>query len=184
MKIHILLLINIIFLSCNSNSHSNSINSDNSNLRRDSLFEPLSKDILSSFYHDTLNNYLLKNKEVESTSGYGYRINTILGYYEKINNPEKKVKLYLSDAGGTKSILGIGAWASVDFNKSNEFTQKINGKKFYLKINNKNNKGEVNVLLNNRFVIQLKSRNIDSSEMLLIVNDFIKNNEMYFEVAK
>lgn len=184
MKIYIIVLINVIIISCNSNSHSIPANSENTNLRRDSLFEPLSKYILVSFYKDTLNNFLLKNKVVESTSGYGYRINTILGYYEKIKEPEKKVKLYLSDAGGTKSILGIGAWASVDFNKSNEFTQKINGKKFYLKINNKNNKGEVNVLLNNRFVIQLKSKNIDTSEMLLLVNDFIKNNETYFEIAK
>lgn len=173
-------------LSCNSNNTNTKIyNEQNaSNLRRDSLFEPLSKQVLSNFLIDSILNFKLTKKEEESTSGYGYKVNTILGFYSNNDDSKKVFKLYLSDAGGAKSILGVGAWASLDFNKTNEFTKNINGKKYYMKLNNKNKKGEMDVLINNRFVVQLKSKNVDSTDMYSIINDLISRNQVYFENAR
>ena len=102
--------------------------------RRDSLFEPIDQQILAGFLPDSIPEFVLSKKDTESTGGFGYKVSTVIGTYANPQN-DKKIKLYISDASGAKSILGAGAWANLDFDKANEYTSELEGHKYYYKIN-------------------------------------------------
>ena len=102
--------------------------------RRDSLYEPLDKLFLTEFLPDSTSDFVLRKMDSESTGGFGYKISTVLGTYINAQG-DKKMKLYISDASGAKSILGTGAWANLDFSKANEYTSEVEGHKYYYKMN-------------------------------------------------
>ncbi len=97
------------------------------------------------------------------------------------NHDQQKIKLYVSDASGAKSILGTGAWANLDFDKTNEYTAVLEGHKYYIKMNSKRKKGEINLLIKDRFVLQLKGTNVDSVDMNRVLNKTLQKNYTYFE---
>ena len=147
--------------------------------RRDSLFEPIDQQILAGFLPDSIPEFVLSKKDTESTGGFGYKVSTVIGTYANPQN-DKKIKLYISDASGAKSILGAGAWANLDFDKANEYTSELEGHKYYYKINKRRKKGEINLMIKNRFIVQLKGYNVDSTEMNALLYQTLRKNSAVF----
>ncbi len=171
----------LILIGCQRNTEPHQLGDQNQHMnRRDSLFEPLDKLVLASFLPDSVSGFVLKKTDAESTGGFGYKIVTVVGTY-LANHDQQKIKLYISDASGAKSILGTGAWANLDFDKTNEYTAVLEGHKYYIKMNSKRKKGEINLLIKDRFVLQLKGTNVDSVDMNRVLNKTLQKNYTYFE---
>lgn len=119
-----------------------------------------------------------------STQGVmGVSVSTVEGKYE--NNEDGKISINIVDVGGMSMVVkGLASWTNLELDKESddeyERTTEINGHKAYEKFNNKRKRGETAILVNDRFIVTVKGRNVNEKSIKKAINklNFRKLNKL------
>lgn len=104
----------------------------------------------------------------EKNGAMGFSISQAQGKYQ---NDESSIEVEIMDTGGVggMAMMGMAAWALAEVDKETasgyEKTTRINGMKAYEKYDNDGKDGEVNVLVGDRFVVNVKGRNVTMDQI-------------------
>lgn len=109
----------------------------------------------------------------ETTGAFGINVSTAEAIYKK---GDKKIELNITDTGGVGlALLGMAAWSKIEVDRESktevEYTTKTDGYKSYVKFNKKNLRGEWSIIVDDRFIVQLNSRNVDLDDLEEAVED-------------
>ncbi len=110
----------------------------------------------------------------EKNGAMGFSISQAQGKYEK---DDARIEIDIVDTGGVggMAMMGMAAWAMAEVDKETksgyEKTTRINGMKAYEKYDNDSKDGEVNVIVANRFVVNVKGRNVSMDQIKDTLDD-------------
>ena len=114
----------------------------------------------------------------EKNGAMGFSISQAQGKYEK---DDARIEVEIMDTGGVggMAMMGMAAWAMADVDKETksgyEKTTRINGMKAYEKYDNDSKDGEVNVIVGDRFVVNVKGRNVTMDQIKGTLDDMNLN---------
>jgi hypothetical protein len=97
-------------------------------------------------------------------------------YYNEDEDPEIKFKIV--DMGSMSGFMKIGAigWAMSEFDRETESgfarTTRIDGHKAFEKYNSERKRGEINIIIAGRFLIEIRGRDIDFESLNEATDDF------------
>lgn len=110
----------------------------------------------------------LKRTELEGqkTGMMGFNISTAQASYEE---DDKKIDVTINDAAGFEAALvSMAAWANIEMDKETdtgyERTTTIDGQKAFVKYDSEKERGEYSVIVDNRFIVTMKVRNINEKD--------------------
>ncbi|MBK7869830.1 MAG: hypothetical protein IPJ74_03635 [Saprospiraceae bacterium] len=113
------------------------------------------------------------NIEGQKSGMQGLSISTATAEYEE---GEKELDVSIVDAGGsTLTLAGLAMWANMEFERESddgyERTTKIDGHKAFEQYDKKNKSGQLSVLVDNRFVVNIEGENISENDLRKALND-------------
>jgi roadblock/LC7 domain-containing protein len=115
-----------------------------------------------------------KEASSEKTAAMGFGISTANGRYSDDNNASIDVNI-IDVAGTGVAMMGMAAWtlASVDKETDDgyEKTTEYDGYKAYEKYNNKNQDGEISVMVANRYIVEVKGSNVSIDKIKATLKD-------------
>jgi hypothetical protein len=104
----------------------------------------------------------------EKNGAMGFTISTATGKYENGDGSER-IELSIVDGGGSPMMMGLAAWSMMDVDKETEHgyekTTKMGNNKAYEKYDSADKDGELNVLINKRFVVTAKGRGVSMDKI-------------------
>jgi hypothetical protein len=110
----------------------------------------------------------------EKNGAMGFTISTATGKYENGDGSER-IELSIVDGGGSPMMMGLAAWSMIDVDKETEHgyekTTKMGDNKAYEKYDSADKNGELNVLVNKRFVITAKGRGVSMDKIKAALDD-------------
>ena len=99
----------------------------------------------------------------EKNGAAGFTVSTANGKYENEDGSET-IDLSIIDAGGGAMLMGLAAWSMIEVDKETENgyekTSTIGDNKSYEKYDTKDKDGEINLLVNKRFIVTAKGRGV------------------------
>jgi hypothetical protein len=103
----------------------------------------------------------------QKSGAMGQNLSTAEAAYE---NGDKSLKISAIDAGGSSfALAGLAMWADTEVSREDangyERTTKIDGYKAFEQYNNRDQTGQVNVLVEDRFIINVEGNNISGEEL-------------------
>lgn len=119
----------------------------------------------------------LSRKEAsgEKNGAMGFTISRAEAKYADESNTSVHVEIF--DTGGVAGVatMALAAWTMADIDKETETgyekTTKIEGYKGYEKYNNESKSGEINVLVADRFVVNVNGDNVTMDQLKGILAD-------------
>jgi len=111
----------------------------------------------------------------EKTGAMGFTISTAESKYK--GNGNSSVKLEIFDTGGVAGVatMSLAAWTMADIDKETENgyekTTKLEGHKAFEKYDNINKSGELNVLVADRYVVNVNGNNVTVDKLKSILGD-------------
>lgn len=98
---------------------------------------------------------------------FGINVATAEGKYR---NGDKRADVTIVDIGGMGlAVMQYAQWSKFEIDNESddgyERTTEIDGHKALVKWNSKSQRGEINVLVNDRFVVSIKGRNMDMDDL-------------------
>ncbi|MDQ6478475.1 hypothetical protein [Dyadobacter sp. LHD-138] len=119
----------------------------------------------------------LSRKEAsgEKNGAMGFTISRAEAKYADESNASVHVEIF--DTGGVAGVatMALAAWTMADIDKETETgyekTTKIEGYKGYEKYNNESKSGEINVLVADRFVVNVNGDNVTMDQLKGILAD-------------
>lgn len=109
-----------------------------------------------------------KEASGEKNGAAGFTYSTAKGEYANEDQSET-IELTIIDGGGSPMMMGLAAWSMMEVDKESdggyERTTKMDGNKAYEKYENEGKSGEVNVLVNKRFVVSAKGRGVSMDKI-------------------
>ncbi len=110
----------------------------------------------------------------EKNGAMGFTISTATGKYENGDGSER-IELSIVDGGGSPMMMGLAAWSMMDVDKETEHgyekTTKMGNNKAYEKYDSADKDGELNVLVNKRFVVTAKGRGVSMDKIKAALED-------------
>lgn len=111
--------------------------------------------------------------EGQKTGMSGMSISTASATYKEGN---KEVKIAIMDAGGSALVLGgLAMWANTEFERESddgyERTTKIDGHKAFEQYDKNTKSGQVSVLVDNRFVVNIEGDNVAEKDLRKVLDD-------------
>lgn len=105
--------------------------------------------------------------EGEKVGMGGFEMANAKATYEK---DDARVRVNISDTGGMgMAMMGLAAWASVSIDKETadgyERTSTIGGHKSFERYNRSSKDGELNVIVNKRFIVSVNGDNIEEKDL-------------------
>lgn len=106
--------------------------------------------------------------EGERSGWGGFKVSTANAEYEDGN---KHLEISIVDAGGMMGLAkaGLAAWAQAEVDRETqdgyERTTTIDGYQAYEKYNNKTEDGQISVIVNERFIVNIEGRNISARDL-------------------
>ncbi len=103
----------------------------------------------------------------QKSGAMGQNLSTAEARYEEGN---KSLQISVIDAGGSALVLaGLAMWADMDMSKESdegyERTTKIDGYKAFEQYNNRDQSGQVSVLVEDRFIVNVEGDNISDKDL-------------------
>lgn len=136
--------------------------------------EPLNFRALQEFLPEKLNGLKRTAKSGQTNGAMGFKISQAEGKYE--TKTGSTIKIDVVDTGGLKmGLMSMAAWANLDIDREDdkgyERSTSLNGFKAFEKYTNRNNKSELSLLVNDRFVVKAEGREVDMKELKAVVQD-------------
>lgn len=136
--------------------------------------EPLNFRALQEFLPEKLNGLKRTAKSGQTNGAMGFKISQAEGKYE--TKAGSTIKIDVVDTGGLKmGLMSMAAWANLDIDREDdkgyERSTSLNGFKAFEKYTNRNNKSELSLLVNDRFVVKAEGREVDMKELKAVVQD-------------
>ena len=108
----------------------------------------------------------------ETVGAFGFNISKAEATYK---DDESRVDISIVDTGSMgAALLSMAAWSTLTVDKEDKYgwerTGTYKGHKIYEKYNKRNNRGEFNALIGDRFVVTVDGRNIDSKSFKKILD--------------
>ncbi|GAB2780021.1 hypothetical protein GCM10027275_24440 [Rhabdobacter roseus] len=106
----------------------------------------------------------------EKNGAMGFSLSQAEGKYSDANG-ESTIDIDLLDTGGIggMAMMGMAAWALAEVDKETargyEKTTKIDGHKAFEKYNTEDKSGELNVLVGDRFIVNVKGYNVTMDQL-------------------
>ncbi len=134
---------------------------------------------LQELMPENLNAYERTQKSGETTGAMGMKVSTAKATYQ---NGDQKIDLEIMDTGGLgMAMMGLAAWTTVTVDREDENgyerTGVLDGYKAYETFKNNGGKSEVNLIINDRFIVKASSRLQNEAQMKEMKN-FIKNLDL------
>ena len=110
----------------------------------------------------------------EKNGAMGFSISQAQGKYEK---DDARIEVEIMDTGGVggMAMMGMAAWSMAEVDKETksgyEKTTRVNGMKAFEKYDNDTKDGEVNVIVADRFVVNVKGRNVTMDQIKDTLDD-------------
>lgn len=110
----------------------------------------------------------------EKSGAMGFTVSTAKGKY---NEGESTVDIEIIDTGGIAGVatMAMAAWTMADIDKETttgyEKTTKIDGYKAFEKYDNQSKHGEVNLLVGDRYIVNINASNVTSEQMKSVAED-------------
>lgn len=113
------------------------------------------------------------NLEGQKTGMSGMNFSTASATYEEGN---QEVTVNIMDAGGSALVLsGLAMWANMEFERESddgyERTTKIDGHKAFEQYDKNSKSGQVSVLVDNRFVVNIEGNNVGEKDLRKVLDD-------------
>ncbi|MDX1940135.1 MAG: hypothetical protein SFU99_06255 [Saprospiraceae bacterium] len=113
------------------------------------------------------------NIEGQKSGMQGLSISTANAVYKE---GDKELEVSIVDAGGsTLTLAGLAMWANMEFERESddgyERTTKIDGHKAFEQYDKKNKSGQLGVLVDNRFVVNIEGDQISEGDLRKALND-------------
>ncbi|SOD97290.1 transposase [Spirosoma fluviale] len=110
----------------------------------------------------------------EKNGAAGFSISTANGKYANTDGTET-IEISIVDGGGSAMMMGLAAWSMMEVDKETENgyekTSTIGDNKSYEKYDTSGKDGELNVLVNKRFVVTVKGRGVSMDKMKAALED-------------
>ncbi|MCX6217383.1 transposase [Spirosoma sp.] len=104
----------------------------------------------------------------EKNGAAGFTISTANGRYSNTDASET-IDVSIVDGGGSGMLMGLAAWSMLEVDKETENgyekTSTIGNNKSFEKYDNSAKDGEVNVLINKRFVVTVKGKGVSMDKI-------------------
>ena len=116
-----------------------------------------------------------KESSGEKNGAMGFTISRAEAKYT--GNSDESVHIEIFDTGGVAGVgtMALAAWTMADIDKETdkgyEKTTKIEGYKGYEKYNNESKSGELNILVGDRFVVNVNGDNVTMEQLKSILSD-------------
>ena len=113
------------------------------------------------------------NIEGQKSGMQGLSISTATAEYEEGN---KEINVSIVDAGGSSlTLAGLAMWANTEFERESdegyERTTEIEGYKAFEQYDKNNKSGQLSVLVDNRFVVNIEGDQISEDDLRKALND-------------
>ena len=105
----------------------------------------------------------------EKTAAMGMKVSQVQARYS--GDANNRIRLKIIDTGSMSGIAGMAAagWAMVEIDRETdrgyEKTSTVDGRKMHEKWNAKDKRGEVNVIVGGRFVVEMRGTGIDMKDL-------------------
>ena len=110
----------------------------------------------------------------EKNGAMGFTISTAEGKYANEDGSEA-IELTILDGGGSPMMMGLAAWSMMEVDKETahgyEKTTKMGDNKAYEKYDSEEKNGEMNVLINKRFVVTAKGHGVSMDKLKASLED-------------
>ncbi|WP_080056910.1 transposase [Spirosoma aerolatum] len=110
----------------------------------------------------------------EKNGAAGMVISTANGKYSNDDGSES-IELSIIDGGGSAMMIGLAAWSMVEIDKETdngyEKTSTMGSNKSYEKYDNASKDGEINVLVNKRFIVSAKGHGVSMDKLKSVLGD-------------
>ena len=124
--------------------------------------EAVSTDALKALVPESLGGMSRASMSSEKSGALGMQVSKVDAEYSAGG---ARLSLHISDAGSATGILGLANWASVTSEREDdsgyEKTYKSRGHMVNEKWNKNNNSGEYNLVVANRFVVEIRGNGVD-----------------------
>ena len=135
--------------------------------------EPVNFREIKKILPESLAGFDLEKSEGQTSGAMGFKISTVKAEYE---DGDGSFDLEIIDVAGIGALVtGMAAWANFDVDKESddgyERTTTINGYKAYEKYNQRRERGEINLLIEDRFIISLKGRGVSERQLRQALDD-------------
>jgi len=115
-----------------------------------------------------------KEASGEKNGTMGFTISTAEAKYANDDQSET-IDLTIIDGGGSPMMMGLAAWSMMEVDKETdsgyEKTTTMGDNKAYEKYDNSSKSGELNVLVNKRFVVTAKGRGVSMDKIKSALDD-------------
>ena len=115
----------------------------------------------------------MEDNEGQTTGFLGFKISTVKGMYES-EGGQLNVKI-VDVAGAGKLVSKMASWTNLDLDKESkngyERTTVIDGYQAYEKYDSRRQKGQVAMLVDDRFIIDIQGKNITEGQLRDAMDD-------------
>ena len=122
---------------------------------------------LKKLMPEEINGMKRKSNTGQKTGAMGFNVSNAEAKFE---DGDRRMEINIVDIGGMGAAMaGMAAWTMVEIDKETENgyerTTTIDGNKAFEKYDSRRKRGEVSVILNNRFIVTIKGRNVEIKDM-------------------
>jgi len=135
--------------------------------------EPVNFRAMKEVLPSKLGGMKMEDSEGQTTGILGFKISTVKGIYQE-DNTSLEVKI-IDVAGAGKLITQSAAWTKLDIDKESkngyERTTTIDGYKAYEQYDKQKQKGQVALLVDDRFLINISGKNVTEQQLKNALED-------------
>lgn len=122
---------------------------------------------LKKLMPEEINGMERKSNTGQKTGAMGFNVSNAEAKYQ---DGDRRMEINIVDIGGMgAAVAGMAAWTMVEIDKETEDgyerTTTIDGNKAFEKYNSRTKRGEVSIILFNRFIVTIKGWNVDIKDM-------------------
>ena len=109
----------------------------------------------------------LDDSSGETSGALGFKISTVTGEYK---DDDERIEITIADVGASPMVLmGMATWSNIEFERDSdegyERTTTIEGYKGYEKYDSEREDGQLSLIINNRFLVNVEGRNVSEKDL-------------------
>ncbi len=135
--------------------------------------EPINFRAIKKVLPERLAGFDLEDSEGQTSGVLGFKVSTVEAEYRE---DDASFEVTIVDVAGVgKLVTGMASWSNFDVDKESkdgyERTTTIDGHKAFEKYNERRERGEISLLVEDRFIITLKGKGVSERQMRRALDD-------------